>query len=104
MPQSGLKACTICGRAYTGECCKKPEIKEHHHMYDARWRKIRANWLSLHPLCVMCEEQGKATPATVVDHIISHRGDWVKFNDPNNWQSLCFHCHAVKSQQDRRHK
>ncbi|MEP2204764.1 MAG: HNH endonuclease signature motif containing protein [Tateyamaria sp.] len=33
-------------------------------------------------------------PATVVDHIIPHRGDEALFNDRNNLQSLCTPCHS----------
>ena len=65
--------------------------------YDGKWRKARARFLREHPLCVKCREQGKLTPATVVDHIIPHRGDPVLFWDENNWQPLCRDCHGVKT-------
>lgn len=29
-----------------------------------------------HPLCSHCQKENKLTKATVVDHIISHRGDF----------------------------
>ena len=50
----------------------------------------------MHPLCRMCEAEGKITVATIVDHVIPHRGDPVLFNDVNNWQALCkqHHDHA----------
>lgn len=64
-------------------------------LYDThRWRKERAQFLQAHPLCVYCQEQGRATPAMVVDHIIPHRGDPALFWDRRNWQALCFTCHA----------
>lgn len=37
----------------------------------------------------MCREQGLITAATVVDHKIPHKGDYVLFWDSTNWQSLC---------------
>jgi 5-methylcytosine-specific restriction endonuclease McrA len=37
----------------------------------------------------MCKTQGKVTEATVVDHIIPHKGDEALFWDIHNWQSLC---------------
>jgi len=37
-------------------------------------------------------------PATVVDHIIPHRGDEALFNDRNNLQSLCAPCHNRRKQ------
>ena len=63
------------------------------HLYcTKRWRKIRAVHLSLQPLCAICAQQGKVTPANIVDHIEPHRGDMDKF-----WagplQSLCKTCH-----------
>jgi hypothetical protein len=35
----------------------------------------------MHPLCRMCEAEGKITVATIVDHVIPHKGDRVLFND-----------------------
>ena len=57
--------------------------------YGWRWQKARRFHLSAHPLCVMCEAEGRVTAATVVDHIIPHRGDELLFWDRKNWQSLC---------------
>ena len=37
----------------------------------------------------MCEVEGHVTAATVVDHIIPHRGDENLFWERDNWQSLC---------------
>ena len=31
--------------------------------------------------------------ATVVDHIVPHKGDEARFHDLNNLQSLCATCH-----------
>jgi len=53
--------------------------------------------LKCNPLCVECKKQGKITPATVVDHIVPHKGDQEKFWDPNNHQSLCDTCHNRKT-------
>ena len=39
-------------------------------VYGSRWDKARLRFLQQHPLCVMCEQQGRITPATVVDHIV----------------------------------
>ena len=65
--------------------------------YDARWRKARLAYLQRHPLCVECQKEGRLTPATVVDHIIPHRGDQKLFWDESNWQSLCAACHNHKT-------
>lgn len=65
--------------------------------YDARWEKARAQHLASHPLCVCCSANGVVEPATVLDHIVPHKGDQSLFWDPNNWQGLCEWCDkAVK--------
>ncbi len=58
--------------------------------YGYKWQQAREGWLRAHPLCVMCEElDSRVTAATVVDHIIPHRGDKYLFWDSKNWRSLC---------------
>ena len=65
--------------------------------YGSQWRIARARFLRCHPLCAECMKQGKFTPATVVDHIIPHRGDMKLFWDERNWQPLCESCHNHKT-------
>ncbi|WP_312072141.1 HNH endonuclease signature motif containing protein [Anaerotignum propionicum] len=65
--------------------------------YDSRWRKARARFLKDHPLCVKCKEEGILVKATVVDHIVPHRGDQRLFWDESNWQPLCKKCHDKKT-------
>ena len=65
--------------------------------YDKRWRRARAFFLKRHPLCAECQRQNQLTPATVVDHIIPHRGDKLLFWDEANWQPLCKACHDKKT-------
>jgi 5-methylcytosine-specific restriction protein A len=43
--------------------------------YGPRWRRARAAFLARHPLCALCRAQGRVVPATVVDHVVPHRGD-----------------------------
>ena len=71
-------------------------------LYGRRWRKIRKQFLTENPLCVMCEEEGKITPATELDHIVRHKGCAELFFDVENLQSLCSLCHrSTKSQIER---
>ena len=64
-------------------------------LYDRRrWRRRSRAFLALNPMCRMCEEIGKVTLATVVDHIRPHRGDESLFFDESNWQGLCPSCHS----------
>lgn len=58
-------------------------------LYGTAWRRFRKRFLQEHPLCVMCEQQGLLTGATVVDHIIPHRGDLELFWRDGNHQALC---------------
>jgi 5-methylcytosine-specific restriction enzyme A len=57
-----------------------------------RWRRRRRHQLRVEPLCAMCLKLSKVEPATIADHVVSHRGDWNEF-----WlgelQSLCKPCH-----------
>jgi 5-methylcytosine-specific restriction endonuclease McrA len=41
----------------------------------------------------MCLDAGGTTPATVVDHVVPHRGDQRLFWDERNWQPLCTRHH-----------
>jgi len=61
--------------------------------YGSRWRKARLYFLKEFPLCVECEKQGRLTAATVVDHIIPHKGNKELFWDTRNWRPLCKRCH-----------
>lgn len=61
--------------------------------YGSRWQKARATYLRSHPLCVMCASRNIVMAATIVDHVIPHKGDQALFWDKDNWQSLCATCH-----------
>ena len=72
--------------------------------YGAKWQRERKKFLDTRPVCVKCYEEGTLTKATVVDHIIPHRGDQKLFWDCGNWQPLCEHCHNVKTMTEDRYK
>ncbi len=65
--------------------------------YGYRWQRLRAAFLREHPLCEACLLQGRATPATDVDHIKPHRGDQDLMWDVDNLQALCHACHSKKT-------
>lgn len=77
---------------------------QHASLYKtARWKALRKNQLSAHPLCRYCQQLGKVIGATVVDHIEPHKGDPELFHDPDNLQSLCKGCHdRHKQRQEHR--
>lgn len=70
-------------------------VKEDHEakrMYNSEaWRKYRRKYLSVHPLCVVCERE-----ATVVDHVtpVRVRPEW--FWRADNHQAMCEQCHNSK--------
>jgi 5-methylcytosine-specific restriction protein A len=70
--------------------------------YDARWRRARAAYLARHPLCAACQAEGRVVPATVVDHVVPHRGDAALFRDQANWAALCKPCHDAKTAREGR--
>src|SRR5690606_5681399 len=66
--------------------------------YDHRWRQARDRFLRSNPCCVKCEEEkGLYVPATVVDHVIPHKGNRRLMWDESNWQALCKPCHDRKT-------
>ena len=66
-----------------------------------RWQKIRAAQLAGEPLCRMCADQGRVTPASVADHVEPHKGDEDKFWN-GKLQSLCKRCHDSDKQREER--
>lgn len=67
------------------------------------WKDLRQWYLRQEPLCEMCKEAGKLTPAHSIDHKIP-------FEDPtdplavdsNNLKSLCLECHSVVTAREQK--
>ena len=70
--------------------------------YSARWRRARLAFLARHPLCASCQAEGRLVPATVVDHVVPHRGDQTLFWDQGNWAPACKRCHDAKTAREGR--
>ena len=68
---------------------RSPEIKKR---YGAAWRAIRDRYIAAHPLCEICKQNGKLTPAEEVHHILplSQGGTHAE----ENLMSLCKVCHS----------
>jgi len=69
--------------------------------HTGRWRKASKAFLnnSDNALCKICLLMGIDEPATIVDHIIPHRGRSDRFFwDQDNWQGLCATCHSRHKQ------
>lgn len=71
--------------------------------YDSDWNRLRAAHVARQPLCVRCAEQVRAVPVAEVDHIrpFCGKADPLRL-DPQNLQSLCRSCHAIKTAEDVR--
>lgn len=67
--------------------------------YGPRWQHESKRFLLAHPFCECkdCRKSSNPLPATVVDHIIPHKGDPDLFWDISNWQSMAKRCHDRKT-------
>ena len=117
MPRKPLKPCRYpgCPELTEDRFCPK-YMKEYNRQYNreerpeysrrlyktARWQRLRKRVLLEHPLCAGCERQGRVTKATVVDHIIPHKGNPELFWDESNLQALCKSCHDRKTTREAR--
>lgn len=63
----------------------------------ARWRSLRKRHLRRNPLCKQCLDNGKATAANHVDHIIDRKDAPHLSYATSNLQSLCASCHSRKT-------
>jgi 5-methylcytosine-specific restriction protein A len=70
--------------------------------YNSKWRRARLAFLAQHPLCLTCQARGRVVPATVVDHVVPHRGDQRLFWDEANWAAACKSCHDAKTAREGR--
>jgi len=111
MPRKLLKPCKHprCPELTENRFCKKhsnlyERTSASKRGYDSRWRKARKRFLKANPLCVECLKINRIVKATVVDHIIPHRGDKKLFWDENNWQALCKSCHDKKTMTEDRYQ
>lgn len=71
---------------------------------DEWTQDLRPAQLLREPFCRECARRSLRIPATDVDHVEPHRGDWAKFTDRENLQSLCHSCHSRKTMAEMRAK
>ena len=63
---------------------------------SSNWRRLRANFLRLHPLCRACADRGQTVVAEVVDHVLPIKDGGARL-DTANLQALCVSCHNRKT-------
>ncbi len=86
-------------KAYKGGKKKYETINKK--FYDSKqWKDLRQYFITRHPLCKWCDEEGVITKGDVVDHIkeITDGGDSL---DINNLQTLCHKHHNQKTNWER---
>jgi 5-methylcytosine-specific restriction protein A len=88
----------------------RPQKAEHQRfqvgggLYGRQWRRARAAFLNEHPWCRgYGPERAEHALATVVDHVIPHRGSRELFWREDNWQGLCALCHGRKTADETIH-
>lgn len=65
-----------------------------------RWRKLRREVLTAHPLCQRCQLEGRITAAAEVHHVrpveeaIAYDDKQQRMYDPGNLRALCHDCHV----------
>lgn len=88
-----------CDRHKPKERSRSEEAEAWRWMYQTpEWKyDLRPTQLLEEPFCRECARQGKRVYATDVDHVEDHKGDWEKFCDRTDLQSLCHGCHSRKT-------
>ena len=61
---------------------------------SARWRKLRALYLTKHPLCAKCQAQGDTKLASVVHHKQERLDFPALAYSWDNLEGLCASCHT----------
>ena len=71
--------------------------------YGADWQKLSRRYRDQHPLCEMCESDGKITPADHVHHVVKIKDDRTMRMRVDNLMSVCAQCHSVIHKEERQH-
>ena len=82
---------------------RSPEAQSYHRWYkQALWQKIRKAQLNKAPLCERHLKRNEIVPANTVNHKEPHKGEWTKFADSDNLESVCASCHSSDIQSEER--
>lgn len=112
MGQKPLRPCRHpgCSALTKSGYCTQHQKPKAERRESAQWHKLyglplwtdelRPDQLLREPFCRICAQAGRRTKATVVDHVVPHRGNMALFADIGNLQSLCKRCHDKKTAQE----
>jgi 5-methylcytosine-specific restriction protein A len=70
---------------------------------SVRWRRFRAWYLENHPLCELCEQEGRLTPTVMVDHVVELSDGGAPLEEENA-MSMCWKCHGIKTALMKNHR
>lgn len=91
--------CSACGPRKRATDHNRPNFRDRGYSWE--WTKYSLSFRKQNPLCVECLKRDLVTPATCVDHIVPHKGDYELMWDSENHQSLCDSCHGAKSAKEK---
>ena len=106
MPYKPKRPCSYpgCGKLTAGRYCdehKQTAERQYNQYlrdcdtnkrYGRAWKKLRAHFLLLHPLCEQCRNEDRLTAADEVHHILPMANGGT--NDTSNLMALCKSCHS----------
>ena len=106
MPRKPKRPCSYpgCGRLTDGRYCEEhKQIAGRQYnkyqrdpntsrRYGRAWRRIRLQYITLHPLCEQCVKENRLTPTEEVHHILPLADGGT--HDDENLVALCKSCHS----------
>jgi 5-methylcytosine-specific restriction protein A len=98
MPTAPARYCPACRGAQPCACVRQRDARRgspSSRGYDRTWQRLRADYLSSHPLCADCAPL--VAVATEVHHIRSIARDPGDRLDRANLMALCRPCHARRT-------
>ena len=106
MPKKPLRPCSHpgCPNLCEGQFCEQHRVEERrkydkferssdvNRKYGRAWKRIRDRYMNAHPLCELCQQEGRLVKAEQVHHIkpLAEGGD----HRDENLMSLCHSCHS----------
>lgn len=70
--------------------------------YTYRWNERSKRYRTEHPLCVPCQLKDRIIGTECVDHIVPRHSCAELFWDEDNWCSMCWRCHSIKTRKEPR--
>jgi 5-methylcytosine-specific restriction protein A len=90
--------------AYCGEHRPARTPKQADFFYlTPQWRRFRDWYIGKHPLCELCEREGRLTPTDMVDHIVELK-DGGALTTEKNAMAMCWKCHGIKTASNKSEK